>query len=205
MSRVIVIGAGGFAREVKWLLGSTAHLFIGFVVTELAFLEPSYILGDLEWLKKNRTKWDSLVIGIGNPITRKKLFEEINSLIPSAHWETLIHPSAIIDHGTVKIGPGSIITANNIITTNVTIGSNVALNLMCTVGHDSVIGDHSVINPTVNISGGVTIGTACLVGTGAQILQNKAVGDYSAVGAGAVVTKSFKERSLLVGVPATEK
>lgn len=48
----------------------------------------------------------------------------------------------------------------------------------------------------------IVIGEYCWIGTNAVLLPGVTLGNNCVVGAGAVVTKSFPERSVLVGVPA---
>ncbi|MEO6847291.1 MAG: DapH/DapD/GlmU-related protein, partial [Chthoniobacterales bacterium] len=51
-------------------------------------------------------------------------------------------------------------------------------------------------------SEGITIGAGSWVGAGSIILDGVRLAPKSVVGAGAVVTKSFEEREIVVGVPA---
>ena len=53
-------------------------------------------------------------------------------------------------------------------------------------------------------SGKVKIGNHCWIGAKAIILKDVVLGDYCVVAAGAVVTKSFPNNSLIGGVPAKE-
>ena len=57
----------------------------------------------------------------------------------------------------VEIGGGTIITAHTSITTNISIGRHVHVNLNCTIGHDTVIEDYVTLSPGVHLSGNVTI------------------------------------------------
>jgi acetyltransferase-like isoleucine patch superfamily enzyme len=52
------------------------------------------------------------------------------------------------------------------------------------------------------VSGITSIGHAVELGTGMQIIQGKTVGDYSIVGAGAVVVKDIPAKCTAVGSPA---
>lgn len=204
--RVAIVGAGGFAREVKWLIEDIGQQdFAGFFVTDSAHMNKISD-GDLEnlYFKFFESQIDSVVIGVGDPILRADLFARVTRDIPGIRWSTLIHPTAIIDKHSSKVGEGSIICAGAIITTNVRVGRNCAVNLRVTIGHDAVIDDHSVINPGANISGNVSIGEAVLVGTGASIIQKLSIGSRSIVGAAACVTKSVPPDKTVVGVPAKE-
>ena len=116
-------------------------------------------------------------------------------------FATLIDPS-VEKSDYVTIGEGTIICAHTIITVNIEIGNHVIINLDCTVGHDDIIQDFVTLYPSVNVSGNVNIGHGSELGTGMQIIQGKKIGEYSIVGAGAVVVKDIPDRCTAVGSPA---
>jgi sugar O-acyltransferase (sialic acid O-acetyltransferase NeuD family) len=207
---LVIIGAGGFAREVRWLaseLGATQPFrFLGYVVSDLSRLGPhdsrDEVLGDYSWLEANRGRVDALALGIGTPAARLKVSGELSSLFQEDRWPALVHPSVRFDRGTCKVGPGVLLCAGTIATVNVELQPFALVNLSCTIGHEAFIGRGCVLNPTVNISGGVRLGDGVLVGTGAQVLQYLSVGQGATVGAGAVVTKDVAPDETVVGIPA---
>ena len=204
--KIAVIGAGGLASEIQWLISDLKkYSFEGFYVTSSDF-ESSKTAGDLETLKKKIElgSVDCVVIGVGDPKIRQEIFEKMSSEIKNICWETLIHPTVILDKKTSIIDAGSIICAGSIITTNVKINKNCLINLHTTVGHDTQIGNHCVVNPGSNISGNVTIGNGSLVGTGSSIIQKITIGEFVTIGASACVTKSIENGKTVVGVPAKE-
>jgi acetyltransferase-like isoleucine patch superfamily enzyme len=69
------------------------------------------------------------------------------------------------------------------------------------VGHDAILKDFVTLYPSVNVSGITNIGHAVELGTGMQIIQGKTVGDYSIVGAGAVVVKDIPADCIAGGNP----
>ncbi|MFN7986166.1 MAG: acetyltransferase [Thermoanaerobaculia bacterium] len=209
--RIVVVGAGGFAREVRWLIEEINAVrprfdFLGYVVSDLAKLgehdSREAVLGDLGWLRAAKGHVDAAAIGIGNPAVRLRLSEELVHACPWLDWPSLVHPSVRFDSTSCNVGRGALLCAGTIGTVNVSFQDFCLVNLSCTIGHESVVGRGSVLNPTVNISGGVSIGEGVLVGTGAQILQYIAVGTGATVGSGAVVTKDVPPATTVVGIPA---
>jgi sugar O-acyltransferase (sialic acid O-acetyltransferase NeuD family) len=208
MQRIAIIGAGGFAREVKWLISdiNRAHRhfeFVGFVVSDLSKLGEhdcrNEVQGDLSWLENGA---DAVAIGIGNPAARLSIAGEIESRFPQLAWPQLIHPTVQMDCASAELGKGIILCAGTIGTVNVTIEDFAMVNLACTLGHESRLGRGSVLNPTVNVSGGVIIEDGVLIGTGAQILQYVHIGKGATLGAGAVATKDIPPGVTAVGIPA---
>lgn len=208
MIDIAIFGAGGFGREVLTLIKDINKVSVKYNI--LGFFDDGHnpgetingypILGKLSDLNK----WErslALVIAIGNPETKEKIVKSITN--DKIFYPTLIHPSVLIgDRDYVKIGQGCIICAGNIITTNINIGDFVILNLLCTTGHDTVIKDFAAFMPSVNISGEVVVGRGVYCGTGAKIINQVEIGDYSTIGAGAVVAKSIPANCTAVGVPA---
>lgn len=213
MKRIAIIGAGGCAREVAWLIEdicaavnqeASRYVTVGFLVSDTSRLGPldSPVLGDFSWLESNHV--DALAMGIGNPAVRLKLSEELKQSFPHIAWPVLVHPSVKWQQRTMQVGEGVIICAGNIATVNIRFEPFCLIGVSCTIGHEAVIGRGCVLNPMVNISGGVELGSGVLVGTGAQILQYVKVSDGARVGSGAVVNKDVDTGITVVGIPAKE-
>jgi sugar O-acyltransferase (sialic acid O-acetyltransferase NeuD family) len=202
MKNIVIIGSGGFAKEVEFLIkninrSGTIYNFLGYVENEVGM---DKIVGNDDWLL-NYDKQLFVAMGIGNPSLAKKLatkFAANKKLV----FPNLIHPKAIGDWENIELGRGNIICAGNIFTTDIRIGSFNIFNLSCTLGHDAIIGDFNVFNPTVNLSGGINIGNGNLIGTGSQVLQYVNIRSHITVGAGAVVTKDLVEEGTYIGIPA---
>lgn len=206
MKKIAIFGAGGFGREVKWLIDdinavSPVWDFIGYFdddFSHVSKIDPKLFLGS----KKDLNQWQEelhVVFAIGNPIVKRNIIGQIQN--SRLQYPVLIHPTVCIGNS-VTIGEGCIICAGSILTVDIQLGKHVILNLCCTVGHDAVIGDYSSFMPTVNISGEVITGACIYAGTGANIINQVIIGDEVIIGAGAVVTRELPAKCTAVGVPA---
>lgn len=209
--RIVIVGAGGFAREVAWLVAEQNRVreewdFRGYVVSDLARLgdrdSRAEVLGDFDWLATHRQEFDALAFGIGTPKPKAALAPQLDALCPHAEWPALVHPSVQMDRASSKLARGVLICAGVVGTVNLVLEEFAMVNLCCTLGHEARLGRCAVLNPTVNVSGGVDIGDEVLVGTGAQILQYVKLGHGAVVGAGACVVKDVAAGVTVVGVPA---
>ena len=206
MKDLYIIGAGGFGREVAWIVERINSIkptwnlkgFIDDNETLWGSKEGEYhVFGGCEYLSALEDVYAVCAVGSSN--VRKKIIEKLKDT--SVKFATLVDPSVLYSNS-VKIGEGAIVCAGTIITVNVNIGDHVIVNLDCTIGHDAVINDFVTIYPSVNVSGNVLIGECSELGTGTQIIQGKKVISNTIIGAGAIVVKDCIESGTYVGSPA---
>jgi len=211
VKKIVIIGAGGMAREtesaLEWINRAEPRFeVLGYVVSDQTKIGPrdskARILGDFTWLEKNRADLDALAIGVGTPGTRLALAAELRNRMPDVEWPAIVHPTAVIDRDSAQLGEGCFLGAGVVATVNVTLMPFSLCNFNCSIGHESCIGPGSVVHPGANISGGVVIGTGALIGAGAQVLQYLRIGSGAVVGAGAVVTRNVPDGVTVVGIPA---
>ncbi|VAW28627.1 hypothetical protein MNBD_BACTEROID06-41 [hydrothermal vent metagenome] len=202
MEEFYIIGAGGFAKEVHWLLKSVhgkRFNFKGYIDRENSLMKDEIIISEkLFFLKKKPNDKIKLFLGIGNPQQAKTVLPKYSKY----NFPNAIHPSYKADTSNINIGIGNIITAGVVHTTDITIGDFNIFNLNSTVGHDTEIGSYNVFNPSCNISGGCSIGNGNLFGTNSTVLQYINIKNDSVIGAAALLTKDVSSNKLLVGVPA---
>ena len=201
MKNIVIVGKGGFGREVEWLIERINSVnptwnVLGYIDNNLS---DEGVIGDDDFIINYEDELH-VAIAIGNSKAREKIYNKY-IVNPNIKYPNLIDPSVLFS-SSVKIGIGNIICAGTIMTVDISIGNCNIRNLDCTVGHDSTIANFVTINPSVNISGNVRLGKCILIGTGTQIIQGLAIGDNSIVGAGAVVNKNLPHNCTAVGVPA---
>ena len=215
MKSLYIIGAGGFGREVAWLVERINEREIlkgkepiwnikGFIDDNENILgekEDNYfVVGNCDYLKKQSEQSEVYAVcAVGSANIRKIIINKLND--SKIKFATVIDPSVIMSKR-VQIGEGTIICAGTIITVDVAIGNHVIINLDCTLGHDDIIHDFVTIYPSVNVSGNVAVGECSEMGTGMQIIQGKNIGTGSIVGAGAVVVRDIPDGCTAVGNPA---
>jgi sugar O-acyltransferase (sialic acid O-acetyltransferase NeuD family) len=207
MKNIVIVGAGGFGREVKTLIDSVNQIdpiynFRGYYddgFTKGTLINNFEVLGGISDLNAVNAPIE-VAIAIGTPMIKKNILSQLDN--KNIQYPVLIHPSVIYSNDDISIGKGSIICAGSILTCNINLGDFVILNLMCTVGHDTIIKDYASFMPSVNISGEVIINEGVYVGTGAKIINQLEIGENTIIGAGAVVSKSLPSNCTAVGIPA---
>lgn len=208
MKELYIIGAGGFGREIAWLVERINEKELmwdlkGFIDDNHAIwgetLDDYTVIGGCDYLRHiEHDVW--VLCAIGSSKTRKRI---IDGLVDTKHihFATVIDPSVQMSKR-VQIGEGTMICAGNIITVDVVIGKHNIINLDCTIGHDAVLGDFVTLYPSVNVSGCSIIGNETELGTGMQTIQGIKVGSQTIVGAGSVVIRELPDRCVAVGSPA---
>lgn len=207
---LVVIGAGGFGREVLDIVDALREAgvvdFSPGVVDDhpddknLTLLERRGVpyLGTVDRYVAQR-RVGSYVVGIGAPAVRKRLAAKMDKAGLQA--ATLVHPVVTMGHD-VSIGPGSVICAGVRLTTNIRLGAHVHLNLNATIGHDSILGDFVSVNPLGSVSGDCILMDGVLVGVAGVVLNGLTVGEGSTVGGAACVVRDVPPGVVVKGVPA---
>ena len=204
--KVLIVGAGGHARVVADALISRNQLGEKFEV--VGFLDDDEDLHNREQLgarivgrisEIDKFEHEAVVIGIGDNLTRQKLYLELKER--GENLITVIHPHATLAENVV-VGDGTVIFAGVVINSDARIGSNVIINTAATVDHDSVVNSHAHICPGVHLGGGVIVGEGAFVGIGSAVIQNRTIGDWAVVGAEAAVIRDVPAFKTVVGVPA---
>lgn len=197
MSRLILVGGGGFAREVlEWTFDldkvtndhKVTHVIDDKDVNLRDFgynIEYGGKISDFTPIKADR-----LIMAIASPLTKRSLIEKFLDF--QSQFVSIVHPSAKVAK-TACIERGSIICPFALISANVTIQEFVTINCHSTVGHDANIGSFTTLSGHVDITGQVQVEEGCFFGSGARVTPRRKIGKGAIIGAGCTVMTSIKE------------
>lgn len=209
MKDIVIIGSGGLAKEVCWLINRNNIIksewnILGYISKEkIGTIVYGYpIIGDDNWFKNYGSKL-SVVCAIGDGRIRKKIIDQY-SIYKNLEFPNIISNEVILDKS-VRIGKGCIIFPHTLLTVDIRVSDFVLLNYGCIIGHDVMIDSFSTVNPGAHVSGNVKINERVTVGVGANILQGLEIGENSIIGGGATVIGNIPSDSVAVGVPAKIK
>jgi sugar O-acyltransferase (sialic acid O-acetyltransferase NeuD family) len=204
VSRILIVGAGGFGREVlQWARDAwpeDATRIAGFLSAERNRLERHpcslEIIADPD--RYEPQVGDALLLAIGIPIVRRQVAESLMSR--GAKFLTLIHPTAIVAP-TAVIGEGSIVCPFAIVSDSARVGACVLMNYHSSLGHDASVGDHAVLSPYATLGGNAHIDDDVFMGLHASVGPGRRIGARSKVSANSCALTDAQPESIVYGVP----
>ena len=204
ISQIIIVGAGGFGREVlQWSRDAWpehASRIAGFLSAEpdrLSHHECSLqIIGDPD--RYEPQPGDALLLAIGIPVVRRQVAESLRSR--GAKFLTLVHPTAIVAP-TATIGEGSIVCPYAIVSDSARVGAFVLMNYHSSLGHDASAGNHAVLSPYATLGGNASIGDDVFMGLHASVGPGRRVGARSKVSANSCALSDAPPDSIIYGAP----
>jgi sugar O-acyltransferase (sialic acid O-acetyltransferase NeuD family) len=207
MKRVLILGAGGFGRELyHWLL---QHPDSGRAWEVAGFLDDrpdalagfDFPVGIVSAVKAYTPGADDLLVcAIGQPKVKRPLCEELRRR--GARFLTFVHPSVVLG-GRVELGEGVVLCPGVVITSCIRLDDLVMVNCCSSVGHDVRIGAYSTLCGHCDITGNCVLGESVFVGSGASLIPGVQVGDAAVVGAGSVVIRAVRAGASVFGNPAS--
>ena len=202
MKGIVIVGAGGFGKEVAWMAMRCGREVKGFLDstpekqnTKIMGID---VLGPIEAAEEYIDC--EFLIAIGSPRSRKKIVE---NFFNGEHFKfaTLIDPLAVVGE-TVSIAEGTMICTGAILTVDIDVGRHSIININCTIGHDVKIKDFVTIAPNASVSGNIELGNCTEVGTNANLREKLVIKDGAMIGMGAVLTKDVEINHVMIGNPA---
>ncbi|MCL1981576.1 MAG: acetyltransferase [Clostridiales bacterium] len=207
MKKLIIIGAGGFGREVlQYALdikeaGTADWEIAGFLddnTNSLLGYDCGYeVIGAIEG--HTVSSENVYICAIGDPKTKLRIGRRF--LSEGAEFINVVHPEAYVARN-CKMGVGVVLCPNSTVTTDAALGSFVAVDVNSICSHDVKIGDGCTISHFCDLTGFTVLGEGVFLGSHAAVCPSVKVGDYAKLGAGAVAIRDVEAYATVVGVPA---
>lgn len=205
MSELLLIGAGGLARETLEVVRAFGqHDVIGFLdddpETWNRRLDGVLVLGTIA--DAQRFPGAKLLLCTGKGTARAAIAKRLASLGRNDDdYATIIHPSVAMA-SSCRVGAGSILLAGSVLTTKVEIGQHVVVMPHVTLTHDDLVEAFSTLCAGVSLGGNVQIGERAYLGMNSSVREGVRVGHDSVLGMGAVLLQDLPEGEVWAGVPA---
>ncbi|WP_405514326.1 acetyltransferase [Streptomyces canus] len=205
MNELVIVGAGGFARETAQAVRDAGEFKLlghlddnadlhGTDVDGVPVLGGCDLVHDLAEAR--------VVICVGNPrdyAARARLVRRFG--LPEGRYATVVHPTAVVS-ATSEVGPGSVLLAHCALTAAVRVGAHVAVMPQVVLTHDDVVEDYATLTSGVRLGGGARLERGAYVGSGALVREGTTVGAWSQIGMGSAVLGDVPAGEIWVGSPA---
>ena len=202
MNEVLLLGAGGLAREVA-AAAADRYRVAGILDDDPTLhghrVDGIEVLGPILDAVRSRIPV-LLCIGAG-PGRRAVAARLAGHGIGDDRFATLIDRSVRVPAG-CTVGAGSILLAGVVLTAGVRVGRHCVLMPNVTLTHDNRLHDFVTVAAGVSFGGGVTAGEGAYIGMNASVRQHVTIGAQATVGMGAVVLRDVPDGETWAGVPA---
>jgi len=205
--KIVILGSATVVAPIIKILGHeiVAVLNDGIPVGET---EGRFVKYDVKGSSKDLWKYlgdedVKLAFTIMTMKKKKEVWDKFIGLnVPSSKIATLIHPTAIIPqdgsckYGRITMAPLSQLSPGSEVKDRCVLYGN------SFIGHESTLDEAVVVANNVSIQAFVHIERGVHVGSNSTILSGVRIGEFSLIGAGAVVTKDVPPNTIVAGIPA---
>jgi sugar O-acyltransferase (sialic acid O-acetyltransferase NeuD family) len=189
MTDIIIVGAGGFGREVAWTIdrinaASTSPLWrvIGFA-DDAAEKLPKAISGRpvLGTIAESLALYPDAAVfaALGDSAIRMT----VHARLGDREFPSLVDPAAVVAHS-ATVGEGVFIGPLALVSTDAKICDFAVVNARAGVGHNSTVSSFATISPGVSLSGFTVVGEGATMGTNSSTLPGVKIGAKATVAAG---------------------
>jgi sugar O-acyltransferase (sialic acid O-acetyltransferase NeuD family) len=204
---IIIVGAGGFGREILEMLWQCLpqdqFRFKGFLAksdeTLKAARVEAKVLGDPIAYAPMPT--DRFLLGIGDMDARRRTVESLVS--KGGQFLSLVHPLARIA-STASIGEGAVIYPFAVVSNASKLDGFVHLNYFASVGHDCQVGKYCLLAPYATLNGFVRLEEEAYISTHATVAPGRTIGYRSKLSANSAAMQDVSENVIVFGVPGRQ-
>jgi sugar O-acyltransferase (sialic acid O-acetyltransferase NeuD family) len=202
MPEVLLLGAGGLAREVA-AAASGYWRVVGMLDDDPALhgtrLGGVEVLGGID---SAASRTERLLVCIGSGSARRGIVERLAALgVDEERYARFVDDSVRTPAG-VEVGAGSIVLAGSVLTADLRVGRHVVLMPNVVLTHDDVVEDYVTLAAGVAVGGYAVLRTESYLGMNSSVRQRTTVGVGAVVGMGAAVVSDIPDGETWAGVPA---
>lgn len=200
MEKLIIIGAGGYAKSVLDSVDYFNYEMVGFLdeyKKEKEHLGYPILANSLDELENKESF--VYIIAIGNNSARKIWFERLQKL--HLRLVNVVDKSAIVSPY-AQVGNGCFIGKMAIVNSNAVVGDNCIVNTKALLEHGCYLDRHVNISTNSVLNGDVYVEDGAFVGSSSVTIGQLRIGAWSTVGAGAVVVRNVEPLTTVAGIPA---
>lgn len=196
--KLIIIGAGGYAKSVLDSLGEE-YILKGFIDQyktidkHLGYPIIGKNIEDIEEFKQYK-----YFIAIGDNKDRKYWFDKLVRY--KLEIINVIDSTAIVSKN-ANIGKGCFVGKMAIVNSNAIIGDNSIVNTRALVEHGCKIGKHVNISTNTVLNGDIIVGDGSFIGSCSVVNGQLSIGNWATIGSGAVVIRNIESNTVNVGIP----
>ena len=206
MKHLLIVGAGGFGREMfgaaREAVGFGSEFdVLGFLDARPGALDgfAGYppVLGDpADYVPRAD---EVFVTALGDIAARRRCVAALEA--KGARFISVVHRSAFLGPN-VSVGAGSFIAPHAVLTADISVGRHACVFHGSSVGHDTVLGDFAHVYAQCSLGGAVKVGEGARIFPGAVVVPRRTLGADSTVGAGSVVILDVPAGTTVFGNPA---
>ena len=208
---LLVVGAGGFARETVEAVRAVNERRPTWRLRGLLDDDPARhgaevggvpIIGSIELVHDHPSALVVLTTGRpDNYVSRPQIAGRLG--LPDTRYATIVHPTAVVG-STCSVGAGSVLLAHVDLTADVVVGRHVAVMPQVVLPHDARIDDFATLASGVRVGGACHVAEGAYIGAGACLRESITVGPRALVGMGSVVTRHVPGERVWLGSPASD-
>ncbi len=208
MKDIIIIGSGGYGKEVKTVIDAINKISPTWNVTafyddaftgNVAIIDGINCLGTIDDLISLNHEDLNLVFGIADRNVVNNVVDKFKNN-NTIKFPNIIHPTVEINSGVV-LGKGNVIVFGCFLSCDVILGDFNFFNTFVSIGHDTIIGNFNCLMPRTQISGYTVIGNHNFFGMNSALLQNKKIGNNNIINSYTFLTKNITNDRKYFGVP----
>lgn len=214
LTPLVVVGAGGFARETAQLLrdhprcgrAGEGYELVGFLDDDPVLhgrdVAGTPVLGPTAEAVERSVRGQAVLVCVGNPRAPRSRYDLVARLgLADEACATVVHPLASVSGDSV-VGAGSVLLAGAVLTAGVRLGRHAVVMPQVVLTHEDEVGDAVTFGAGVRLAGGVQVGDSAYLGSGSMVREGRRIGAAAVVGMGSVVLSDVPPAEVWAGVPA---